>query len=53
MESIGEKLRQTRESKGYTIEQIARDTHIAKRFLEALEDEDFSVFPGDLYLVPT
>ncbi|MBU8913661.1 MAG: helix-turn-helix domain-containing protein [Spirochaetales bacterium] len=51
MESIGEKLRQTRESKGYTIEQIARDTHIAKRFLEALEDEDFSVFPGDPYLL--
>ena len=51
MESIGEKLRQTRESKGYTIEQIARDTHIAKRFLEALEDEDFTVFPGDPYLL--
>lgn len=51
MESIGEKLRQTRESRGYTIEQIARDTHIAKRFLEALEQEDFSVFPGDPYLV--
>ena len=51
MESIGDKLRQTRESKGYTIEQIARDTHIAKRFLEALEAEDFSVFPGDPYLL--
>jgi len=51
MESIGDKLRQTRESKGYTLEQIARDTHIAKRFLEALEAEDFSVFPGDPYLI--
>ena len=51
MESIGEKLTQTRESKGYTIEQIARDTHIAKRFLEALESEDFTVFPGDPYLL--
>jgi len=51
MESIGEKLRQTRESKGYTIEQIARDTHIAKRFLDALEDEDFSVFPGEPYVL--
>ncbi len=51
MESIGEKLRQTRESKGYTIEQIARDTHIAKRFLEALEAEDFEQFPGDPYLM--
>jgi len=51
MESIGEKLRQTREARGYTIEQIARDTHIAKRFLEALEHEDFGVFPGDPYLI--
>jgi len=51
MESIGEKLRQTREARGYTIEQIARDTHIAKRFLEALENEEFSVFPGDPYLI--
>lgn len=51
MESIGQKLRQTREEKGYTIEQIARDTHIAKRFIEALESEDFSVFPGDPYLI--
>jgi cytoskeleton protein RodZ len=51
MESIGEKLRQTRETKGYTLEQIARDTHIAKRFLEALEVEDFTVFPGDPYLI--
>ncbi len=51
MESIGQKLRQTREEKGYTLEQIARDTHIAKRFIEALEEEDFSVFPGDPYLI--
>jgi cytoskeletal protein RodZ len=51
MESIGEKLRQTRESRGYTIEQIARDTHIARRFIEALEAEDFGVFPGDPYLI--
>jgi len=51
MESVGSRLRQTREARGYTIEQIARDTHIAKRFLEALEDESFDVFPGDPYLL--
>ena len=51
MESIGARLQQTRESKGYTIEQIARDTHIAKRFLEALEQEDFDQFPGEPYLI--
>ena len=51
MESIGDKLRSQREQKGYSIEQIARDTNIAKRYLEALEVEDFTVFPGDPYLI--
>ncbi|MFW6288946.1 MAG: helix-turn-helix domain-containing protein, partial [Spirochaetota bacterium] len=51
MESIGARLTQTREAKGYTLEQVARDTHIAKRFLESLENEDFSVFPGEPYLL--
>ncbi len=51
MESIGEKLRTEREQKGLTIEQIARDTNIAKRYIGALEEEDFAVFPGDPYLI--
>jgi cytoskeletal protein RodZ len=51
MESIGEKLRTTRAQKGYSIEQVARDTHIAKRFIEALEAEEFDVFPGEPYLL--
>jgi cytoskeletal protein RodZ len=51
MESIGEKLRLARERNNMTLEQIARDTHVAKRFLKALEDEDFSVFPGETYVM--
>ena len=51
MESIGDKLRANREEKGFSIEQIARDTNIAKRYLEALEDEDFTAFPGEPYLI--
>lgn len=51
MESIGEKLRQAREEKGYTLEQVARETHIAKRFLDAMETEDFDIFPGEPYLL--
>ena len=50
MESFGEKLRCAREKSNYSIEQIARDTHISKRYLRALENEDFSVFPGETYL---
>jgi cytoskeleton protein RodZ len=49
MESIGEKLRLARERNALTLDQVARETHVAKRFLKALEDEDFSVFPGETY----
>ncbi len=51
MESIGEKLQTTRKQKGYTVEQVARDTRIAKRYIESLEAEDFSSFPGEPYLI--
>jgi len=51
MESIGDKLRATREEKSLSIDQVARDTNIAKRYIVALEDEAFSEFPGEPYLV--
>ncbi len=49
MESIGEKLKAARERNNLTVEQIARETHVARRFLKALEEEDFDVFPGETY----
>ena len=51
MESIGVLLKEARESKGYSIEQVARDTNIAKRYLEAMEREDTSVVPGETYFI--
>jgi cytoskeleton protein RodZ len=51
MDSFGEKLRESRESQSYTLDQIARDTRISKRYLQALEEEDFSIFPGETYLI--
>lgn len=51
MESIGQKLISAREALGYSIEQIARDTNIAKSYLIALEGEDFDAFPGETYLL--
>jgi len=51
MESIGEKLKTAREEKGYSPDQVARDTNIARRFILAMENEDFEVFPGDTYLI--
>jgi len=49
--AIGEQLRTARESRGLSIDYIADETNIAKRYLTALENEDFSVFPGEAYIV--
>ena len=51
MESLGIKLKTAREEKGYSIDYVCRETNIAGRFIEALENEDFSVFPGEPYLL--
>jgi len=51
MESLGEKLKTARNEKGLTIDQISRDTNISIRYLEALEAENFSIFPGEPYVV--
>ncbi|MDR1428979.1 MAG: helix-turn-helix domain-containing protein [Spirochaetaceae bacterium] len=51
MDSLGEKLRSARESKGLDFEYVGRETNIARRYLEALESEDFSQFPGEPYIL--
>lgn len=51
MESLGAKLKETRESLGYSIEKVGRETNISRSYLAALEEEDFSVFPGETYLL--
>jgi len=51
MESLGEKLKTAREEKALSIEQISRETNISVRYLEALESENFNVFPGEPYLI--
>lgn len=50
MESIGKKLQETREKANYSLEQVARDTHISKNYLVALEEEDFTSLPGEPYV---
>ena len=51
MESVGEILKAAREKRNITVEQIARDTRISRRYIEALEQEDFAAFPGETYLI--
>ena len=50
MESVGKRLRESREQNNYSIEQVARDTHISKQYLLALEEENFSIIPGETYI---
>ena len=51
MTPIGEQLRAARERKGLTLDRVADETNIAKRYLAGLEAEDFTVFPGDPYVI--
>ena len=51
MESLGEKLKSTREAKGFSYDYVGRETNIARRYLEALEAEAFNKFPGEPYLL--
>ncbi|MDA3951620.1 MAG: helix-turn-helix domain-containing protein [Spirochaeta sp.] len=51
MDSIGTKLKSARAAKGVSVEQVVRDTHITRRFIEAMEEEDFEQFPGEAYLL--
>lgn len=48
---LGEKLKKTRESKGYSIREVSEQTHITPKYIEALEQEDYSVFPSETYVV--
>jgi cytoskeletal protein RodZ len=51
VDSLGEKLRLAREEKGYDLEQVSRETNIAIRYIQGLETEDFSAFPGEPYVL--
>ncbi|HOF00293.1 MAG TPA: helix-turn-helix transcriptional regulator [Spirochaetota bacterium] len=50
MEALGEFLKEARIKANLSIMNIAEETHIMKKFIEAIEKEEFSAFPGDAYL---
>ena len=51
MESLGKKLKNLREEQGWTYDHVSRETNISRQYLEALEREDFSGFPGEPYVL--
>ncbi len=51
MESYGSLLKKAREDKKLEIEQVVRETSIARQYIDGLESEDNDVFPGEPYLI--
>lgn len=48
-EFTGDLLRRVREARGGTLEAIANETKISKRYLQAVEDEHFEALPALVY----
>lgn len=46
---LGETLRRARQSRGTTIEDAERVTRIPRKYLEALEQENYSILPAPVY----
>ena len=51
MESLGEKFKAARNEKGLNLDQVSRETNISIRYLEAMETENFAVFPSEPYVI--
>lgn len=48
--TIGEKLKEAREKKGLSFQEIQDAIKIREKYLEALENNDFDVIPGEAYV---
>jgi len=51
MDSIGQILAQERQRQEKTIEDVEKITKIRKKYLQAIEEEDFQTLPGRAYTV--
>lgn len=51
MASLGEFLKSERESRGILLEDIAKETKISLEFLTALERDEFTGIPGEIFVI--
>ncbi|MCS7286399.1 MAG: DUF4115 domain-containing protein [Anaerolineae bacterium] len=49
MGELGQRLRERREALGLTIEEVAKETRIKPKFIEALEEGDYNSLPGEIF----
>ena len=49
MANFGATFRKARDSKGISLEKIAEETRISRRFLEAIEKEELHILPGGIF----
>ena len=47
--TLGEKLRQSRESRGITISEVAEQTRISPLYLEAIDGDNYKTLPGGIF----
>jgi cytoskeleton protein RodZ len=50
LSTVGELLREARNSRGFTLVDAERETKIRQKYLTALEEDDVSSLPGPLYV---
>jgi len=50
-QTVGEFFREVRKEKGISIDEISRETNISKKYLEAIESDNFEIFPGETYIM--
>jgi cytoskeletal protein RodZ len=50
MGQLGELLKETRQSKEVSLEKVEEELRIRKKYLQALEEEDFSIMPPEVYV---
>ena len=49
--NIGKQLQEARRIKEISLDRVSKETKIAKKWLEALEKEEYDVFPAKIYVV--